>query len=244
MSDDLRIALVAEGPTDAILITAALKAILPRSFVLTFLQPEATRPEMGSGWCGVLKWCHAFSRRGVASLEVDPLLFSYDMIILHIDADVADMKYGDCGQEASQLAASIGWPRLPHPTDCPPPQNAANYMETCLLSWLGLASRGPRTVHCIPSKAVESWLSVAVLPTGDPLLTSVECRFDLAEKLAILPKKILSNGGLPKKRRIKKKNKVDYQANAPQLQHQWGRVRSVCSQAAAFEAQVLAVPLP
>lgn len=234
MSEELRIALVAEGPTDKILIEAALKAILPRTFVLTFLQPEATRPEMGTGWCGVLKWCHAFNRRDVASLEVDPLLFRYDMIILHIDADVAGKSYADCGLACPQLAEDSGWAVLPTLTDCPPLQNAASYMETCLLSWLGLASRGQRTVHCIPSKAVESWLSVAVLPAGDPLLTSVECRFDLAEKLAILPKE----------RRIRKKSKIDYLANAPQLQRRWADIRSACSQAAAFEAQVLAVPLP
>jgi hypothetical protein len=33
----------------------ALKVILtPRSFVLTQLQPEATKPDMGGGWGGVL----------------------------------------------------------------------------------------------------------------------------------------------------------------------------------------------
>lgn len=233
MSDDLRIALVAEGPTDVILITAALKAILPRTFVPTLLQPEETLPKMGTGWCGVLKWCDAFRLRGYASLEEDPTLSRYDMIILHIDADVADMKYGDCGQGTSQLAVSSGWPILPHPTVCPPPQNAIQYLEGCLLSWLGVTARGARTVHCIPSKAIESWLSVAVLPVDDPLLTSVECRFDLAGKLA----------NLPKGRKIRK-SKSDYQANASKLQHQWGNVRSACSQAAAFDGQVLTVPLP
>ena len=234
MSDDVRIALIAEGPTDKILIEAALTAILRRTFVLTFLQPEETRPEMGTGWCGVLKWCHAFSRRDVPSLEVDPLLFLYDMIILHIDADVADKNYADCGQACPQLAVALGWSALPYATECPPPQNAASHMEKCLLSWLGLTNRGPRTVHCIPSKAMESWLSTAVLPAGDPLLTAVECRFDLADKLSILPKG----------RRIRKKSKPDYQASASRLQDQWTRISAVCSQAAAFEAQVAAVPLP
>lgn len=34
---ELRVALIAEGPTDAIVIEAALKALLPRPFVLTQL---------------------------------------------------------------------------------------------------------------------------------------------------------------------------------------------------------------
>ena len=43
MAESLRIALVAEGPTDRIVIEAALKAILgERTFVLTQLQPEGS----------------------------------------------------------------------------------------------------------------------------------------------------------------------------------------------------------
>lgn len=53
MSNPLRIALVAEGTTEFEVIQAALQAILsPRSFVLTKLQPEETKPEMGTGWGG------------------------------------------------------------------------------------------------------------------------------------------------------------------------------------------------
>ena len=47
---ELRIALVAEGPTDYVIIEAALKAVLPKPFILTQLQPEATRPDLGQGW--------------------------------------------------------------------------------------------------------------------------------------------------------------------------------------------------
>ena len=70
---DLRVALVAEGPTDAIVIEAALKALLPRPFVLTQLQPEPTRPKLGAGWGGVLRWCHEFALRGHSSIEDYPL---------------------------------------------------------------------------------------------------------------------------------------------------------------------------
>ncbi len=52
---ELHIALVAEGPTDYEVIHAALKAVLPKPFVMTQLQPEATQPNMGAGWGGVLK---------------------------------------------------------------------------------------------------------------------------------------------------------------------------------------------
>ena len=37
-------ALVAEGPLDRVIIEAALKAVIPRPFILTLLQPEPTDP--------------------------------------------------------------------------------------------------------------------------------------------------------------------------------------------------------
>lgn len=66
---ELRVALVAEGPTDAVVIEAALRALLPRPFVLTQLQPEPTRPKLGTGWGGVLRWCLDFAKRGHTSIE-------------------------------------------------------------------------------------------------------------------------------------------------------------------------------
>src|ERR1041384_5394909 len=85
---DLRIGLVAEGPLDRVTIEAALKAIIPRPFVLTLLQPEPRDPRPTNGWCGVLKWCQQFAARGQASLEVDPTLAGFfDLYVLHVHAD-------------------------------------------------------------------------------------------------------------------------------------------------------------
>jgi hypothetical protein len=61
------IGLVAEGDTDQIVIEAALKAILPRAFVLTRLPTEATRGAHGGGWCGVFNWCKEFPASTVCS---------------------------------------------------------------------------------------------------------------------------------------------------------------------------------
>ena len=46
---DLRIALVAEGPTDYEVIQAALKSVLAKPFTMELLQPEATQGIMGTG---------------------------------------------------------------------------------------------------------------------------------------------------------------------------------------------------
>ena len=60
MSDRLRIALVAEGSTDRVVIEAALRFILgSRPFVLNQLQPVGSVAfgPMGAGWSGVYRWC-------------------------------------------------------------------------------------------------------------------------------------------------------------------------------------------
>ena len=76
MSDPLRIALVAEGPTDGVVVTAALRSFLgERVFVLNQIFPEGSNSfgEMGTGWVGVYRWCHQAARRGGGRLATDHL---------------------------------------------------------------------------------------------------------------------------------------------------------------------------
>src|SRR5438132_11910472 len=99
MSDPVRIALVAEGWTDRSVIEAAIAALLSgRTYDLNLLQPEdpaATAPfavQRPGGWSGVYRWCReAVDRAG--RLRHDIIMASYDVIILHLDADVADGNY-------------------------------------------------------------------------------------------------------------------------------------------------------
>lgn len=225
---DPRIALVSEGTTDAVVIEAALKAILKRPFVLVPLQPEATRPEMGSGWGGVLKWCQEFRRLGAASLEADPTLQGFDLVIVHLDADVAEKSYSDCGTAVVQWAQEQAFPPLPCSFPCPPPSNTTDALEAVLLGWLGLSAVGPRSLVCLPSKAIESWLASAVLPSGHNLLTDLECNLSLETGLA----------QLPKGQKIRKSRR-DYQRWAGKISSQWDSVKAFCSRAAVFEREVL-----
>lgn len=59
MSEPLRVALVGEGPTERVVIEAALASILrERPFILKQLQPEESLPfgAIGTGWVGVYRW--------------------------------------------------------------------------------------------------------------------------------------------------------------------------------------------
>lgn len=229
---ELRVALVAEGPTDAVVIEAALKALLPRPFVLTQLQPEATRPKSGTGWGGVLRWCLDFAARGYTSFEDDPTLPGFDLFVIHVDADVAEGKYADVSSEIAEVAAQRGWPGLPNVVPCPPPTGSADFMRTSVLSWAALQALGPKTVLCVPSKAIDAWLAAAVFGNGHRLLGGLECDLNLEAQLA----------ALPKSERVKKTTR-EYRAREGQIAAAWSDVRQRCSQAERFTREVAAVPV-
>jgi hypothetical protein len=124
---ELRIALVAEGPTDYEVIQAVLKAVLPEPFVMTQLQPEATQGMMGTGWCGVLKWIQAARQRHSGSLDTDPTLVGFDLLIVHLDVDVASKRYADCGTLVEDIAQTNSWRDLPCALQCPPISDTVDF---------------------------------------------------------------------------------------------------------------------
>lgn len=223
MSETLRIALIAEGQTDMVIIEAALKAILPRPFVLTLLQPEATRPDVKGGWGGVLKWCRKFRTSGYASIEEDPTMEMFNFFILQIDADVAHFSYSDLGLEIEHEAQSAGWGGLPCYQQCPPAEATVTSLQSVLYSWLGITSVGNRSILCIPSKSTETWLAVAVYPDNHTLLNGLECTLNMEDRLK----------SLPLAKRIKKKVR-EYQNHAATVTREWSHVRQRCSQAETF----------
>jgi hypothetical protein len=227
---DLRVALVAEGPTDAVVIEAALKALLPRPFVLAQLQPEPTRPKMGTGWGGVLRWCLSFAKRGHTSFEEDPILPGFDLFVVHVDADVAEKSYADVSAEAADIACQRCWPTLPNVLLCPPPSGSADAMRARLLSWAGMQAPGPRTVLCVPSKAVDAWLVAATFDAGHALLTDLECNLNVEGQLGVLPRA----------QRIKKTRR-EYLAHEKAVSAAWPVVRQRCTQAERFSTDVAAV---
>jgi hypothetical protein len=226
---ELRIALVAEGPTDYEVIQAALKAVLPEPFVMIQLQPEATGGMMGTGWCGVLKWCQAAQQRHSGSLNTDPTLVGFDLLIIHLDVDVASRQYADCGTLVADIAQENNWRDLPCAQQCPPISNTVDLLVKTIESWLGSSTAGDRTLFCLPAQSSGTWLAAAVLPSAHPLLVDSECNLSLESRL----------GQLPLKERIKKTTR-EYRLHAPRITAQWAQVKQVCTQAEHFEQLVLA----
>lgn len=150
---ELRIALVAEGPTDLEIIQAVLTVVLPTPFTLTQLQPEPILPDMGTGWSGVLKWCDAAGQRHAGALDTDPTLAGFDLLIIHLDADVAHKQYADCGSYVPEKALANGWKALPCNRPCPPAADTCTQLASALRSWLAPASLAPTTVLCLPAQS-------------------------------------------------------------------------------------------
>ena len=113
MSNTVRIALVGEGVTDFEVLKAGIDSMLNgRSFDLKLLQPEESLAftaagaagSLGGGWRGVYKWCLQAALRGDGVLSGDPLFISYDLLIIHLDADVAsENSEGDIPDLAGML---------------------------------------------------------------------------------------------------------------------------------------------
>jgi hypothetical protein len=215
MSNELRIALVAEGQTDYVVIEAALKAILQKPFVMSQLQPEPTKPKQVNGWCGVIKWCNE---------GIDPTLFGFDLVIIHVDIDVVTKKYADCGSSFEDWANENSWGNLPCKQPCPPVSDTVNALEDVIKSWLG-GIKPNHTVFCLPAQSSDTWLVSAVLPPSAPLLSNAECNLTLLKQL-------------PKNQRIKKTLR-EYRDHAPTITQQWQQVKQLCSQAANFEQSIL-----
>ncbi len=229
----LRIALVAEGKTDQIVIDAALRAVLGRPFVLTLLQPETSDSlggagPLGGGWGGVYQWCQQ-----LVSMQYpvgqNPSLAGFDLVLLHVDADVAGMRYSDANIQEERTD-------LPCERPCPPPEDSANALRDVLLGWMNLTPANglpEKWVFCIPSKCVEAWVIAALYgTTGNDILQELECNLALEQWLSRRP---VRDGKLIKwKERKYRKIPSSYRGIANGITANWEMVRQHCPQSVRF----------
>ena len=231
VSEPLRIALVAEGPTDAIVIKGALRSILgARSFVLIQLQPEGSTAfgPLGTGWAGVYRWCKQSAARGDGQIDRDHLLFrNYDMVILHLDADVASHDYAQGAITPEQPERA-----LPCECPCPPASATTDALRRVLLSWCGASTPPPKVVICMPSKSTEAWVLAALFPRDRAVTAGLEC-FPAPESRLSQQRKSA---------RISKSQR-DYRRRESDITNAWPRLAAPggLGEAARFQRDFLAV---
>ena len=230
---DLRIALIAEGTTDEIVIDAALRAILKqRTYVLTLLQPEETdalgghAPTIGGGWGGVYRWC--LQKRAMSPASgPHAMLEGYDLVLFHVDADVARAHYSEAG---IQMATDN---ELPCALPCPPAMDTVNALRAVVAGWPGLEMVSQQPVYCIPSQSSETWMVAALFE--EMRSDILECRDDLEQWLSRRPKNfklVRMKQGHPKKQ------KQRYRNHAATLTRNWEAVKEACATARLFEEEM------
>lgn len=221
MSDPFRVAVVAEGPTDKIVIGAVISRVFgDRPFILRQLQPEESQSfdSMGTGWGGVYRWCHQATARAGGAIHDDPLFLTYDLLILHLDADVAGKEYSDAGitDAANDLPCS---------QPCPPPEASTNALCNVMLRWIGENAVPPKMILCTPSMKTETWVLCALYPSAVLAIGgNVECFPTPDHRLQAQPKtgRLISGG---------KKIVSVYRTRANEITEAWDQVRARCSEA-------------
>jgi hypothetical protein len=193
MSETMRIALVAEGITDYEVLSAAVESMLgDRSFDLKLLQPEESvafsgggdAGPLGGGWRGVYRWCLQLVGRSGGKLSDDPLFTAYDLLLLHLDADVASE---DPTKGKYPIPALAGV--LPCAKPCPPSNATTDRLRRVMLSWIGEAAPPPQTVFCTPSKNMEAWVMAVFFPRDKEMVKmGWECHPKPEARLAQQPK--------------------------------------------------------
>ena len=227
MSEPLRIAAAVEGPTDEIVLRAVLRALLPdRDFEFHTLQPEGSAAfgSMGAGWAGVYRWSRQSVCEGGGSVSGSSALSNHDVLIVHVDADVAGRTYADGNIRDAPRAD------LPCEAPCPPPDDTTNALRAVVLNWLGEHERPPRIILCTPSKSMEAWVLAAVWPENREVRRDDwECHPNPEGQLGVLPK-----------RRRFGKHPDDYRSRQGEIEQAWPKVSARLTEAARFEAEFLA----
>ena len=232
MSEPLRIAVSAEGPTDAIVLEAILNSLLPNSeFEFHTLQPEgsvafgsAPVGTLGVGWVGVYRWSRQSVLEGGCSVSSSSVLSYHDVLIVQVDADVAGKTYSSGNIHNAPCAD------LPCEEPCPPPNSTTDALRAVILTWLGETTCPSRIVLCTPSKNIEAWVLAAVWPDNRLIQRGDwECHRSPEGQF----------GALPRGRRFKKRPS-DYRRQQIKITEMWPSVSDRLTEAARFESEFLA----
>jgi hypothetical protein len=207
-------------------------------FVFNLIQPEGSvafdgaggagdAGIFGGGWRGVYKWCLQANVRNSGLFENDPLFLFYDMVILHIDADVA--AENPATDKIQPIPALLN--HLPCEQPCPPCSDTTNNLRTVMLSWISKSETPPKTVLCTPSKNTEAWVMAICFPNDKEMIRKgFECHPSPQDRLS-----------QQKKVNRFEKTRCDYEFRADQFFEGWKRISSELTEANRFELDFIKV---
>jgi hypothetical protein len=159
----MRVGVVAEGPTEALLMEALLDSYFPGSEVRR-IQPDLTlAAHLGAGWKGVRAWCR----------ENGALL---DAVMNGIAGDELNLLviHADCS-----MAHNVGARE-----ECPPASDTADALRQVIITdWLRVDEAPASVVLMTPSMTTDTWLFVGAGYAIDEL-EPIECSFEVEAALA------------------------------------------------------------
>jgi len=222
MSDPIRVAFVTEGPTDHVVLLAAVRALLDgRDFEPIVLSPQLDtnlRAKTEGGWGSVYKWCRQVVDQAGGNANENPVFEMNDIVVIQVDADVARMSYADYDIAGAPTD-------LPCEQACPPARATTDALREVMLGWLGTGAEPPHVVLCTPSKNLETWVLVSLFPKR-----GVECAWGLEQKLR-------KHGLMRGKQKL-----IDaYKKHTRALQDAWPDVTKQCGEAERFSADFTAL---
>lgn len=230
----MKIGTIVEGPTDRLLLKAIVDEICPGEHEYLDLQPADVGEsfgERGSGWKGVRRFCIDIWQQLSANVADFIIDYQLDLLIIHIDADVAierDLQEG--------LASTVKDLLQP----CPPITLTTAKLREVVAKWLNLerADQLPaRIVLAVPAQDSENWVFAALFPE-DTLCKShdYECIHRSTSQQHPAYLLTLANYGriLRRKEGKIKKSRRSYQQILPHGVSAWDKVCAACSQAQAF----------
>lgn len=223
-----------EGPTDFVILEAVAGHLLNgREFEPVAIQPllsDSFGATTRGGWTEVYFWCREGAKQAGGYLRDNPLFEIFDMLIIQVDADVAGKKYSD-DQRITDDPGDLPCVKLP----CPPCSTTTDALRKVILGWMGETDVPPKTVLCTPSKALETWLLVALYPNNrESRKAEIEClnKPDAQLQTQPLAHRLIRGG---------KKDITKYRDRAADVINTWPLVRRRCTEAERFSQELTAV---
>jgi hypothetical protein len=204
----LRVGIVAEGPSDWLVLEEVMKSVHP-DLEFVRLQPNRTlSPGFSQGWRGVKAWCETNGSRLeliMASASARPI----HILAIHADCSMADKANAE------------------HP--CPPASDTAVALAKVIeKDWLGRDPRPAFVVIATPSQSSDAWV-VATLDPPCANLTEIEC--DKAVEDEFVRRKLLRR----RVGQVKKQEKI-YAPIAARINQAIETVCTHCPQAEVFRS--------
>lgn len=220
-SRSLQIRIICEGPTDFVILRAAIRHALGDNHVITQTYPEISKGfghvgGFGTGWKGVLGKVRQLGEHGIDGWIA--FWANTDLLVVHLDGEVAQESEID-PQWADISAIQVS---------CPPVELSVDALCDAIRNRLGAVGAEEKIIIAIPMKETENWL----LPIYRSEVPFDECQSKPSRHFI---------GGRPKLLEQSGRKKVEeYRMIESDLVKSWNHVL-VQSQALKFHQDLLCI---